>query len=33
MTAQMLRTRVPSDAIELIVVDADQRLVPRPGAH
>ena len=33
LSAQMVRTGVPSDAIELIVIEANGRRVPRPGAH
>ena len=33
LSAQMVRTGAPSDAVELIVVDAAGELVPRPGAQ
>ncbi len=33
LSAEMVRTGAPSDAIELVVVDADDRLVRRPGAQ
>jgi hypothetical protein len=29
----MVRTGAPSDAVELILVDAAGEVVPRPGAH
>jgi hypothetical protein len=31
--AQMVRTGVPGDVIELIVIEASGRVVPRPGTH
>ena len=33
LSAQMVRTAAPSDAVELLVVDAEDRLVRRPGAQ
>ena len=33
LSAQMVRTGAPSNAIELIVVDANDRIVQRPEAH
>ena len=33
LSAQMVRTGAPSDAIELIVIDAGGQIVPRPRAH
>ena len=33
LASVMVRTGVPSDAVELIVVDQDDRIVQRPGAH
>ena len=33
LSAEMVRTGAPSNAVELIVVNADDRVVPRPGAH
>ena len=33
LSAQMVRTGAPSDAIELIVIDCDDRLVRRPSAQ
>ena len=33
LSAQMVRTGAPSDAIELIVVDVAGRIVKRPDAH
>lgn len=33
LSAQMVRTGAPSDAVELIVVDARGGLVPRHDAH
>ncbi len=29
----MARTGAPSDAVEMIVIDGDDRIVARPGAH
>ena len=31
LSAQMVRTGAPNDAVELLVVDLDGRIVPRPG--
>ena len=33
LAAEMVRTGAPSDAVELLVVDADGRLVSRPDAQ
>ncbi len=33
LSAQMVRTGAPSEAIELVVVDANDRVVLRPGAN
>ncbi len=33
LSAQMVRTGAPSDAIELVVVGADDRVGGRPDAH
>jgi hypothetical protein len=33
VSAQMVRTGAPRDAIELIVVDVDGQIVPPPRAH
>lgn len=33
LASEMLRTGAPSHAVELIVVDAADQMVPRPGAH
>ena len=33
LSAQMVRIEAPSDAVELVVVDADDRVVRRPDAH
>jgi hypothetical protein len=33
LSAQMVRTGAPSNAIELIVVDAAGQIVQRPSAH
>ena len=33
LAAQMVRTGVRSDAIELVVVDSEGRLIVRPHAH
>ena len=33
LSAQMVRTGAPSDAIELIVIDPYGQIVPRPHAH
>ena len=33
LSAEMVRTGAPSDAVELIVVDVADQIVPRPGAH
>ena len=33
LSAQMIRTGAPSNAVELLVVDAVGRIIPRPGAH
>ena len=33
LSAEMVRTGAPSDAVELLVVDAADQIVPRPGAH
>lgn len=33
LSAQMVRTGAQSDAVEFVVVDADDRMVQRPGAH
>jgi hypothetical protein len=33
LSARMVRTGAPSDAVELILVDAAGEVVPRPGAH
>ncbi len=33
LSAQMVRTGAPSDAVELIVVDQDDRIVKRPGVQ
>jgi hypothetical protein len=33
LSAQMVRTGAPSDAVELVVIDAHGRIVPRSGAH
>jgi hypothetical protein len=33
LSAQMVRTGVRSEAIELIVIEASGRVVPRPGTY
>ena len=33
LSSEMVRTGAPSDAIELVVVDAADQIVQRPGAH
>ncbi len=33
LSSEMVRTGAPSDAIELVVVDAADQIIPRPGAH
>ncbi len=33
LSSEMVRTGAPSDAIELVVVDANDRVVRRPGAQ
>ena len=33
LSAEMVRTGAPSDAIELVVVDAADQIVPRPDTH
>ena len=33
LSAEMVQTGAPSDAVELLVVDAADQIVPRPGAH
>lgn len=33
LASEMVRTGAPSDAVELLVIDDDGRLVTRPGAH
>jgi hypothetical protein len=33
LSSEMVRLGAPSDAIELIVVDAERRIVPRPGTN
>ena len=33
LSSEMVRTGAPSDAVELIVIDHDDAVVPRPGAH
>ena len=33
LAAQMIRTGAPSDAVELLVIDASDRLVRRPDAQ
>ena len=33
LSAEMVRTGAPSDAIELVVVDATDQIVPRPDTH
>lgn len=33
LSAEMVRTGAPSDAVELVVVDASGLLVRRPSAH
>ena len=33
LSEQMVRTGAPSDGVELLVVDADDRIVQRPGLH
>jgi hypothetical protein len=33
LAAQMVQTGAPSDAVELIMVDAVGGMVPRPGTH
>jgi hypothetical protein len=33
LAAHMVRTGAPTDAVELIVVDQDDRIVQRPDAH
>jgi hypothetical protein len=33
LLSETMRTGAPSDAVELIVVDQDDRIVQRPGAH
>ena len=33
LSARMVQTGAPSNAVELIVVDAAGQIVPRPGAH
>lgn len=33
LSAEMVRTGATSDAVELVVVDAGDRVVQRPGAH
>jgi hypothetical protein len=33
LASEMVRTGAPSDAVELIVVDANDRIVKRPNTH
>jgi hypothetical protein len=33
LSSEMIRTGAPSDAVELIVIDHDDAIVARPGAH
>ena len=33
LAAQLVRSGAPPDAVELLVIDADSRLLMRPGAH
>jgi hypothetical protein len=33
LSARMVRTGAPSDAVELIVIDGEGRIVQRPEAH
>ena len=33
LSSEMVRTGAPSDAVELIVIDQDDQIVQRPGAH
>ena len=33
LSAQMVRTGAPADAVELLVVDADGRIIQRSPAH
>ena len=33
LSAEMVRTGAPSDAVELVVVDAEDRVVVRPDAQ
>ena len=33
LSSEMVRTGAPSDAIELVVVDATDQIVPRPDTH
>lgn len=33
LASEMSRTGAPGNAVELLVVDAASRIVPRPGAH